>query len=165
MDRVDVWLAGALLPGADSQKAATAFARAAGLRPEQALTLLNSGRPRLVKRDLSLEQGRAYVLQLRALGIGSGLRPSGAPAPAAVPEAQAQAKPAPSGATAGMSGPAPPSRAPSAPRTPRPVWPSSPPWPRPPGARWATPSSSGATTPTPPPTYYEIGRASCRERV
>ena len=94
MDRVDVWLAGALLPGADSQKAATAFARAAGLRPEQALTLLNSGRPRLVKRDLSLEQGRAYVLQLRALGIGSGLRPSGAPAPAAVPEAQAQAKPA-----------------------------------------------------------------------
>lgn len=111
MDRVDVWLAGALLPGADSQKAATAFARAAGLRPEQALTLLNSGRPRLVKRSLSLEQGRAYVLQLRALGIGSGLRPSGAPAPAAVPEAQAQAKPAPSGAAAGMSGPAPPSRA------------------------------------------------------
>lgn len=111
MDRVDVWLAGALLPGADSQKAATAFARAAGLRPEQALTLLNSGRPRLVKRSLSLEQGRAYVLQLRALGIGSGLRPSGAPAPAAVSEAQAQAKPAPSGAAAGMSRPAPPSRA------------------------------------------------------
>lgn len=118
MDRVDVWLAGALLPGADSQKAATAFARAAGLRPEQALTLLNSGRPRLVKRGLSLEQGRAYVLQLRALGIGSGLRPSGAPAPAAVPEAQAQAKPAPSGAAAGMSGPAPPSRAGTAPTRP-----------------------------------------------
>lgn len=120
MDRVDVWLAGALLPGADSQKAATAFARAAGLRPEQALTLLNSGRPRLVKRDLSLEQGRAYVLQLRALGIGSGLRPSGAPAPAAVPEAQAQAqaKPAPSGAAAGMSRPASPFRAGTAPAQP-----------------------------------------------
>ncbi len=118
MDRVDVWLAGALLPGADSQKAATAFARAAGLRPEQALTLLNSGRPRLVKRGLSLEQGRAYVLQLRALGIGSGLRPSGAPVPAAVPEAQARTKPAPSGAATGMSRPAPPSRAGTAPAQP-----------------------------------------------
>ena len=64
MDRVDVWLAGALLPGADSQKAATAFARAAGLRPEQALTLLNSGRPRLVKRDLSLEHCRMTEISL-----------------------------------------------------------------------------------------------------
>ena len=82
-DRVEVWLAGRLLPGADAQGAALAFARAGGMAPKAALALIAGGAPRLVARDLPPDTGRAYVEKLAAAGIVADLRPmpSAAPAP------------------------------------------------------------------------------------
>ncbi len=81
MQTLDVFLAGRVLPGADTQKAVAALAEMAGLEPDKARALLCSGRQRLARRDLSPEAAQALVDKFAALGIAAFAQAHGAGAP------------------------------------------------------------------------------------
>ena len=83
MQTLDVFLAGRVLPGADTQKAVAALAEMAGLEPDRARALLCSGRQRLVRRGLSPEAAQALVDKFAALGIAAFAQAHGAGAPQA----------------------------------------------------------------------------------
>ncbi len=83
MQTLDVFLAGRVLPGADTQKAVAALAKMAGLEPDRARALLCSGRQRLVRRGLSPEAAQALVDKFAALGIAAFAQAHGAGAPQA----------------------------------------------------------------------------------
>lgn len=83
MQTLDVFLAGRVLPGADTRKAVAALAKMAGLEPDRARALLCSGRQRLVRRGLSPEAAQALVDKFAALGIAAFAQARGASAPQA----------------------------------------------------------------------------------
>ena len=83
MQTLDVFLAGRVLPGADTQKAVAALAEMAGLEPDKARALLCSGRQRLARRGLSPEAAQALVDKFAALGIAAFAQAHGAGAPQA----------------------------------------------------------------------------------
>ena len=91
MQTLDVFLAGRVLPGADTQKAVAALAEMAGLEPDRARALLCSGRQRLARRGLSPEAAQALVDKFAALGIAAFAQAPGAGAPPAQSAPQAAA--------------------------------------------------------------------------
>ena len=96
MEMVDVLLAGTLLPDADPDRAVEALVRLSGITPDQARILVTSGKPRLVKRNLTPEAGRNLMERLGAMGIKTVMRPATGPhntVPA--PASPRQAAPAP----------------------------------------------------------------------
>ena len=91
MQTLDVFLAGRVLPGADTQKAVAALAEMVDLEPDKARALLCSGRQRLARRGLSPEAAQALVDKFAALGIAAFAQAHGAGAPPAQSAPQAAA--------------------------------------------------------------------------
>ncbi len=91
MQTLDVFLAGRVLPGADTRKAVAALAKMVGLEPDRARALLCSGRQRLARRGLSPEAAQALVDKFAALGIAAFAQAHGAGAPPAQSAPQAAA--------------------------------------------------------------------------
>lgn len=76
---VDVLLAGTTLPGADLDRAVEGLVKLSGITPEQARILVTSGKPRLVKRNLTPEAGENLMDRMAAMGIKTIMRPATGP--------------------------------------------------------------------------------------
>ena len=76
---VDVLLAGTTLPGADLDRAVEGLVKLSGITPEQARILVTSGKPRLVKRNLTPEAGENLRDRMAAMGIKTIMRPATGP--------------------------------------------------------------------------------------